>query len=130
MTAAYVDSSFLLAIVFGEPEAAILRRILDRYDNVFSSDLLIAECISAAARERHRSDALPSALAAIEIVLPSRSLEGEFRETLRHGHLRGADLGHIGCALFLGEETRRDVAFLSRDTAQRKTAAELGFPTP
>ena len=74
MTAAYVDSSFLLAIVFGETESAALRHILRRFDEVFSSDLLIAECIAAVTRERSDEDAFSVALRSISIVLPSRSL--------------------------------------------------------
>ena len=130
MAAAYVDSSFLLAIVFGEPQSTTLRRILDRYHDVFSSDLLIAECVSATMREHRDSDALPSALAAIEVVVPPRSLEAEFREAARHGYLRGGDLWHVACALFVAAGAFSDLAFLSRDTAQRRVAAELGFPTP
>jgi uncharacterized protein with PIN domain len=112
MTAAYVDSSFLLAIVFGEARTAGLPRTLGDFDEVFSSDLLVAECISAAMREQLEPQALSTALEWVEIVLPSRSLL------------------HIARALFLADETRRDLAFLSRDTAQRNVAAALGFPTP
>ena len=52
MRAAYLDTSFLLAILFDEPGASGLRRTLGRYGRVFSSDLLTAETLSAAVRER------------------------------------------------------------------------------
>ena len=63
-------------------------------------------------------------------MLPSRSLEGEIRQALDVGRLRGADLWHVACALFVAGSARSDLAFLSRDAAQRTVAKRLGFPTP
>jgi len=39
MSAAYVDTSFLLAIIFGEPQAPALRRRLGRYERRLAGDL-------------------------------------------------------------------------------------------
>ena len=52
------------------------------------------------------------------------------REALEVGHLRGADLWHVACALFVAGTARSEVAFLSRDAAQRTVAKRLGFPAP
>jgi len=130
MSAAYVDTSFLLAIIFGEPQAPAFRRRLRRYEHRLAGDLLRAEALSAARREGLSLDALGPALAAISLVLPERSLEREVREVLGYGYLRGADLWHLACALFLAGEDRGALAFLSRDTAQRRVARRLGFATP
>jgi predicted nucleic acid-binding protein len=130
MSAAYVDTSFLLAIIFDEPRARTMRRRLSRYEQRLAGDLLHAEALSAATREGLSLDALGPALAAISLVLPERSLEREMRKVLGHGYLRGADLWHLACALFLAEENRGDLAFLSCDVAQRRVARRLGFPTP
>ena len=130
MSAAYLDTSFLLAITFGEPQAPALRRRLGRYEHRLAGDLLRAEALSAAKREGLALDALQPALAAISLVLPERSLEREMREVLSLGYLRGADLWHVACALFLTGEDRGELAFLSRDTAQRRVARRLGFATP
>jgi predicted nucleic acid-binding protein len=130
MSVAYVDTSFLLAIVFGEPHAPALRRRLGRYEQRLSGDLLRAEALSAASREGLALDALRPALAAISLVLPERSLEREMREALGYGYLRGADLWHLACALFVADQDRGELAFLSCDTAQRGVARRLGFATP
>jgi predicted nucleic acid-binding protein len=130
MSAAYVDTSFLLAIVFGEPDASALRRRLLRFEHRLTGDLLRAEVLSAAQREAVPFDTLQPVLAALSLVLPERSLEREMREALGYGYLRGADLWHVACALFLAGDARHELAFLSRDRAQRAIARRLGFPTP
>jgi predicted nucleic acid-binding protein len=130
MRAAYLDTSFLLAILFDEPGATGLRRALGRSGRVFSSDLLTAETLSAAVREGLDVRAVMTALEAITLVLPSRSLDREMQEALGHGYLRGADVWHVACALFVADTARSELAFLSRDTAQRLVARRLGFRTP
>lgn len=130
MRAAYLDTSFLVAILFAEPRVQALRRILSRYDDLYASDLLIAETLSVAARERVAPAAVLPALHAVSLVLPDRTLEEESREALGCGYLRGADLWHVACAMFLAGKARRAVAFLSRDAAQRTVARRLGFATP
>jgi len=130
VTIAYLDSSFLLTIAFGEGEAAALRRIVGRYRRLLSSDLIVAECLAVAQRESIDPDAMLGALRAIDLVLPSRSLAPEMREALDEGRLRGADLWHVACALFVAAGTRSEIAFLSRDQPQRRVAKRLGFPTP
>jgi hypothetical protein len=52
------------------------------------------------------------------------------REILRHGRLRGADLWHLACALYLADGRPDGLAFLSRDGPQRSLARGLGFATP
>jgi predicted nucleic acid-binding protein len=131
VSAAYLETSFFVAVVFGEPGAARLQRILASYDRLLASDLLIAEALSAAVREGVDVDHLWPALTAVTLVLPSRSLEAEMRQALDLGRLRGADLWHVACALFVaGAAARGELAFLSRDTAQRTVARRLGFATP
>jgi predicted nucleic acid-binding protein len=128
--AAYLDTSFFIAIVFGEPGAARLQRILAAHDRVLTSDLLVAEALAAAVREEIELELLRPALRALTLVLPSRSLEGEVRQALELGRLRGADLWHVACALFVAGPARSDLVFLSRDAAQRTVARRLGFRTP
>jgi predicted nucleic acid-binding protein len=130
LSAAYLDSSFLVAILLDEPHSRVLRRILARFDRVLSSDLLVAECLSVALRERVDPSPILVALRSFSIVLPSRSLEPEIREAARHGYLRGADLWHVACALFVAATARRELAFLSRDDPQRRVAEQLGFAIP
>jgi predicted nucleic acid-binding protein len=130
VSAAYLDTSFFVAVVLGEPGSARLQRILAAYDRVLTSDLLVAEALGAAVREAVDVDLLRPALSAVTLVLPSRSLETEMRQALDLGRLRGADLWHVACALFAAGAARHELAFLSRDTAQRAVARRLGFATP
>jgi predicted nucleic acid-binding protein len=130
VTAAYVDSSFLLAIAFAEDDVARLRRVLARHDRLLSSDLIVAECLSAADREKLARSTMSAALQPIGLVLPSRPLAQEMTEALDEGQLRGADLWHVACALFVAGAERTALAFLSRDEPQRRVARRLGFPTP
>lgn len=130
MTVAYLDSSFLLAIVLGEPGATALRRTLARYDRLLSSDLIIAECLSTAHREAVDRAAMITALRPVDLVLPPRSLLQEMTDALEHGYLRGAHLWHVACAVFVASTERTKIAFLSRDEPQRRIAKRLGFPTP
>ncbi|MGH7730275.1 MAG: PIN domain-containing protein [Candidatus Eiseniibacteriota bacterium] len=130
MSAAYLDSSFLLAIILGEPRARSMQRLLERFDDVLAGDLLVAEVLATAAREDLTLELLAPAIEAIDLVLPDRSLEPEMIEILRHGRLRGADLWHLACALYVAGDTREDLSFLSRDGSQRRLARQLGFATP
>ena len=130
MSAGYLDTSFFVAIVLGEPGAGRLQRILAAQERVLTSDLLVAEALAAARREGVEIELLRPALSALTLVLPSRSLEGEMHQALEFGRLRGADLWHVACALFVAGPARAEIAFLSRDGAQRTVAKRLGFATP
>lgn len=61
-------------------------------------------------------------------ILPDRSLQPEIEQTIAAGYLRGADLWHVACALFLVNDPR-EIAFLTRDERQRSVAKALGFKT-
>lgn len=125
MNSAYVDSSFLLAIAFGEPNAARLAERLDRFDNIYASGLVEAEILSALARE---AMTLPDAdtFASLNWAFPDRPLTQEFSRILRTGYLKGADLWHIACALYLSPDPQ-DLSFLTLDGRQKRIAAKLGF---
>jgi len=130
LSAAYLDSSFLVAVLLGEPRANALQRIVARFDRLLASDLLAAEVLATSAREQVDLDQITAALEDVALVLPSRSLVPEMREILALGRLRGADLWHLACALFVAGPARSSMAFLSRDAAQRRLARRLGFRTP
>ena len=125
MKAAYVDSSVLVAISLGEIDHGDLIARLKDFDELFSSNLLEAELRSAMKREADRSiEEAP--LTWIWWVLPSRPLTSELERVLEGGYLRGADLWHLACALYLREELE-EVSFLSLDEEQIVVAASLGF---
>ena len=125
MRLGYIDSSGLVAIAFGEAGAARVARRLERLDRLFASNLLEAELRSALAREEVSADPA-GLLSGITWVYPNRPLSGEFDRVLVEGYVKGADLWHLACALFLAPEPK-DLAFLTLDTRQEEIARKLGF---
>jgi predicted nucleic acid-binding protein len=124
--AAYVDSSCLVAIATGEPGFRELMARLARYERLFSSNLLESEVRSVLRRKRIEENP-GSLLAWITWVHPGRRLTAEFRQVLDVASLRGADLWHLACALFLRPKDQ-NLAFITLDGSQGDAARELGFP--
>ncbi len=127
MKVAYVDTSCLVAVAFGEPEADALARRLEGYAELVSTNLLEAEFLSALARERVEGGA--ELLDAVTWLFPDRRLGPEMARVLAVGRLRGADLWHLAAALYLAE-TPSDVDFITLDREQGEAASALGFGTP
>ena len=130
MSTAYLDSSFLLSMILNQTDSSGLRIVLSQYDRVVSGDLIVAECLSVARRESFDVDAVLAVLGSVDLVHPSRSLASEIRHALNEAYLRGADLWHVACALFVATDSPSTIAFLSRDRSQRRVASHLGFETP
>jgi predicted nucleic acid-binding protein len=122
-----VDSSWLLAIVFGEPEAGAATDALASYDVLLSSALLEAEVLAALHREGVSASAYPDP--GISWLLPDRPLRPEIERVLAAGYLRGADLWHVATAVWAAAGSP-DTSFLTFDTRQREIAGALGFATP
>lgn len=126
MDAAYVDTSCLVAILFGEPGGKAAAARLSRFDEVLSSNLLEAELMAVCAREQV---AFPEDLRAmVGWVLPNRPLTDEIRAVLEAGYVRGADLWHLASALFLAGDAAA-ITFLTLDDRQKSVAAAVGFVT-
>jgi hypothetical protein len=100
---------------------------LQRYDTLVASNFLEAELRSALLREGVEGD--PEILRGIAWILPDRPLDGEIRQALRHGYLRGADLWHLASALYLAEDPT-ELTFLTLDQRQKEVAEGLGFRAP
>ena len=124
MTAAYVDTSYLVAIVYGEPGWEECASRLQSFDILLSSNLLEAELGSALEREEV-TDA-PTILDGLTWILPDRRLTPEIDRVLAVARLRGADLWHVACALYVAESPA-DLGFLSLDERQREAAVAIGF---
>jgi len=121
---AYVDTSALVAIAFGERGGKVLARRLEQCDELFSANLLEAELRASFAREGAPLD--DPLLSWITWVLPHRPLSREITTVLAAGYLRGADLWHLACAVYL-VGTPRLASFITLDQRQAKVAATLGF---
>jgi predicted nucleic acid-binding protein len=125
MRAAYLDTSVLVGIAFGEPGAAALARGVRGLDALFSATLLESEFLAVAARE-NVLERLRPLLEPIRFVHPARRLTPEDLAALRHGRLRGADLHHLSTALYVFPRPE-EAFFLTLDAAQGAVAARLGF---
>ena len=124
MKLAYVDTSCLVAIAFGERGHEALAAELLSFDRLFASNLAEAELRSAFAREG--VDGPASFLSALTWVFPNRPLTEEYAEVLSRGYARGADLFHLACGLFLRRELD-ELLFLSVDQRQMDVARALGM---
>lgn len=125
MKVAYVDTSVLLAIAFQERDGPAARRRLESFDLLVASNLVEAELRAALHREAAPSDA--PLLNRVSWVSPQRPLSPEITVVLGAGQLRGADLWHLACALYVAPSPR-DLFFLTLDTRQGAAAEKLGFP--
>ena len=125
MKAAYIDTSSVLAVYLLEPGHRKVLDALDKYDEILSSNLLEAELRSAMLREGFESPDL-DLLERLVWVLPSRPLSGELSTVLSAGYLRGADLWHLACALYI-RGSHNGVEFVTLDRRQLEVAARLGF---
>ena len=125
MNWAYLDSSWLVGIAFGESGASRLKRRHRSFDRLFSSNLLEAEVAAALHREHVPWD--DRILTGVDWVIPSRPLSGEIRTVLEAGCLRGADLWHLATALYLAPNPQ-ELPFLTLDQGQATVARALGFP--
>jgi predicted nucleic acid-binding protein len=123
--AAYIDTSCLVAVAFDEPGASALADQLRDFDQLFASNLLEAEFTATLVREGVIEDGLEM-LSWITWVYPNRPLTSEFERITAHGYLRGADLWHLACALFVSHHPQQ-ISFLTLDNRQAEIAVRLGF---
>jgi predicted nucleic acid-binding protein len=127
MGPAYIDTSLLIAIKHEESSAAARKAV--RGHRLFSSELLLAEVRSFAERESLPEETVDREVEGISWVIPDRPLAPEIRSIGRQGYLRGADLWHLACALYLSPDPG-ELSFLTLDKRQRKIAGQLGFLLP
>lgn len=127
MAVAYLDSSCVVAVALGEVSATRVDALLRRFERLISSNLLEADVRAALTRER--ATVPPTMFAAIDWVLPKRTLSPELERVVEAGSLRGADSWHVACALYL-DPSASEVEFVTLDLPQRRVASALGFATP
>ncbi len=124
MKVAYVDTSSMVAVAFGERGATAVARRLRAFDELVSSNLLEAELRGAFAREE--VPFVDELIVPLTWILPDRPLSAELRHALMAGYMRGADLWHLATALYLAEDPG-DLTFVTLDQRQQDVAASLGF---
>ena len=124
MTTAYVDSSVIVAVAFGEAGQADSERHMEQFSDLRSSTLLEAEVRAAYLRTGRRYDA--QILSGIRWVMPDRPLTPEISKVLEAGYVRGADLWHLATALHIAADPQV-VTFITLDAQQRRVARALRF---
>lgn len=124
MNVAYVDTSCLVAVAFGERRAPTVARRLRSFDRLVAANLLEAEL--RAAYRRENMDEAPEALGAVSWVVPDRPLSDEIRRVLDAGYVRGADCWHLAVALYVAGDPEA-LSFITLDETQRRVARALGF---
>ena len=124
MSVAYVDSSAVVALAFGEDGAAALAELLAGHSRLVSSNLLEAELRAACNRE---GQPVPGRLLdRIAWIHADRPLTEEIEAALAVGHPHGADLWHVATALYAAPEAGA-ISFVTLDRRQALVAAGLGF---
>ena len=83
MSAAYIDTSFLVAIEVYEPKFEIYEKELTRFDRIFSSHLLEAEYRSVCMQEKTEPSDLH--LKKITWIIPEYPLTQELKTVLTTG---------------------------------------------
>ena len=122
----FVDTSVILAITFGEADAADLAEQMGTYSAVAASGLLEAELRSACHREGRLLNRV--VFDNIDWITPVRPLSTEITRVLDAGYVRGADCWHLATALYLAPHPG-ELTFLTLDQRQRAVASTLGFAT-
>ena len=123
---AYIDTSAILAIEFGEADAPYAKERIDHASTLIASNLMEAEVRSAMRRLGTGLD--PKLISDVDWVYPNRPLTPEFDVILRAGYLRGADLWHVAVALFASPDPSQ-ISFITLDMRQRNVARDIGFQT-
>ena len=123
---AYIDTSAILAIEFGEADAPYAKERIDHASTLIASNLMEAEVRSAMRRLGTGLD--PKLISDVDWVYPNRPLTPEFDVVLRAGYLRGADLWHVAVALFASPDPSQ-ISFITLDMRQRNVARDIGFQT-
>jgi len=124
---AYLDSSFLLGILFQEASWQKLQKKLEAFDYVVSTRLMEAEVRSALKREDLEQADFDGLVTGLDWIQPNDELGEPLKQIFDHGYLRGADAYHLAAALWLVGDLAKDCTFLSLDQQQSVIAKKLGF---
>lgn len=133
----YLESSAIAARLLGQAKGEMVQSLLERAENVFSSELLLLECDRALIRAEH-SGHIPAADAASKRSVLNREagfwtllrIEGEVLERARRPFpiepVRALDALHLASLLVAGS-IFASAKLLSFDDRIRANAKALGF---
>ncbi len=125
LSAAYIDTTALLPVTYGEePVAESIRRKLESFRYLLSANILEAEMRGAFALEGREFD--DNVLASINWIMPNRRLDAEMAAVLRTAQLQPIRLWHLVTALFFNELVP-GLVFVTLDEQQETAARDLGL---
>ena len=133
----YVESSAIAARLLGQEKGAMVQELLERAENVFSSELALVECDRALVRAESEGVLTAAQAAGQRAVLSLESgywtllrIEGEVLERARRAFplepVRTLDAIHLATLLVI-RSIFADAELLSFDDRVRKNAMALGF---
>jgi predicted nucleic acid-binding protein len=133
----YVESSAIAARLLGQEKGAMVQELLERAENVFSSELVLVECDRALVRAESEGVLTAAQAAGQRAVLSLESgywtllrIEGEVLERARRAFplepVRTLDAIHLATLLVI-RSIFADAELLSFDERVRKNAMALGF---
>jgi predicted nucleic acid-binding protein len=133
----YVESSAIAARLLGQAKSELVRDLLERAENVFSSELLLVECERALIRAESAGEFSAAAASGWRATLSLESqywtllrIEGEVVERARRTFplepVRTLDAIHLS-TLLLVRSIFADAELLSFDDRIRDNARALGF---
>lgn len=133
----YVESSAIAARLLGQEKGELVQELLERAENVFSSELVLVECDRALVRAESEGILTSAQAASQRAVLSLESaywtllrIEGEVLERARRAFplepVRTLDAIHLATLLVI-RSIFADAELLSFDDRVRKNARALGF---
>ena len=133
----YVESSAIVARLLGQSNGGVVQDLLERAENVFSSELLLVECDRALLRAESAGVLSEAQAAGLRAILNREAaywtllrIEGEVLERARRAFpvepVRSLDALHLA-SLLVVRSIFADAEVLSFDQRIRGNATALGF---
>jgi len=133
----YVESSAIVARLLGQSNGAVVQDLLERAENVFSSELVLVECDRALVRAEAAGVLSEAQAAGLRAILNREAaywtllrIEGEVLERARRAFpvepVRSLDALHLA-SLLIVRSIFADAEVLSFDQRIRGNATALGF---
>jgi predicted nucleic acid-binding protein len=130
VNAVYIDTSFLLSLLFAEPGSDDYKPYWDATHLRFSSILLHDETVVALHRHKVRVDVwrfMDSLMKAVRFRILDDRIAGRIRADREFGRLRSLDAIHLATACEIRDAIEEPIEIACLDSRLRDSATTLGF---
>ena len=130
MNAVYIDTSFLLSLLFAEPGSDEYKPYWDAKHLRFSSILLHVETVVALHRHKVRADVwrfMDSLMKAVQFRIVDERIAGRIRADRKFGRLRSVDAIHLATACEIRDAVEEPIEIACLDSRLRDSATAFGF---